>query len=62
MANPHLPEGHTVLGAFHTVIVLTATEPIPHGVNLGTNLRCCPIGITAVGYYASEVLEAFVLM
>ena len=43
VADPHLVEDRTILGAFDAEIILPAAEAIPHGFYADGDFRGCPV-------------------
>ena len=62
MADAHLMPLLPILGAFHTIVVFTTRETIPHHFLTSRDGGCCPIAITMIGNYASQMLELIVLI
>ena len=62
MTESHLTEGLPVIGAFNTVIIVSAAEPIPHDFHISRDLCCRPIGISMISHNRSKVLEGFILI
>ena len=56
VAYTHLGEAFSIGGALYAVIIFAARKPIPHGLYLCRNGCSGPVGITVVGYHASQVL------
>lgn len=57
MADAHLPPLLSVFGTFDTIVIFTAREAIPHHLLMGRDSGCCPIAITMIGNYASQMLK-----
>ena len=62
MTDTHLAEGHAVVGALDTKVVLTAAQPVPHRCDGSGDLGGRPVGVAAVGHDAAEVLYLSVLI
>lgn len=60
MADTHLAEVDTVVGAFDAVVICPAGETIPHYLYIGRNGRCSPVRVAVVGGDAAQMLELLV--
>lgn len=62
MADAHLMPLLPILGTFHTIVIFAARKAIPHHFLTSRDSGCCPIAITMIGNYASQMLELIVLI
>lgn len=62
VAYPHLAKMLTVARAFYAIVILSARETVPHGLDSGVNGRRCPIGIAVVGYDTPQMLIRLALV
>ena len=62
VADAHLAEIGPVGGTFYAIVIFSAREAVPHGLDICGNGRCGPVGIAAIGGHAAKMLELFVLV
>ena len=60
MADPHLGEVFSILGAFDTEVILSAAETIPHGFYRGIDGSGGPVGVACIGDNTTQMGEVFV--
>ena len=62
MADPHLTECDSVCRTFNTIIILPPAEAIPHCFYRRRNLCCCPVRVSVVRNYTSQMLIFFIFI
>lgn len=62
VADAHLTEIGSVGGTFDAIVIFSARESVPHGLDIGGDGRCGPVGIAAIGGHAAKMLELVVLV
>ena len=60
--DPHLFKVHAVIGVLHTVVALPPAQPVIHVFLLRRDIRCRPVGVTAVRHHAPQPLVLFIFI
>ena len=62
MTDAHLPENDAVIRTLDAEIIRSAAEAVPHGFDVGGNLRGGPVRVTVIGHNAAKMLKTLIFI